>query len=80
MDEESPPLWDLMNAAIFLSVTPFFIELIHTFFFRSFRTSLAPSVQYVTSTPSSEISLSPADTHSPNPTEGGVNNFFISNL
>jgi len=58
--------------AISLASIPIGLELFYIIFRRAHRTSLSPpSQRSITSPSSGEISLSPADSLSPNPTEGG---------
>jgi len=66
-----------MAAEVF-ALIPLVLELFHIIFHRAHRTFLAPPTQRsLTSPPSSEISLSPAETLCPNPIEGGVTDSFV---
>jgi len=78
--EASHSIWTIASAAMLLALTPLCLEFSHMVFHHAYRTTLfplPPPPQHPTSTPSSEITLSPVDSLSPNPTEGCTTNAFV---
>jgi len=67
----------IQRTATSLAVIPLSLEIFHVILHREHRANLDPPQHSLTSPPYSEISLTPADTLSPNPTEGGVTDGFI---
>jgi len=70
----SNSIWYIIFAAVILTATPLFLELFHMIFHRgAHRTSRTSTLSPATS----EISLSPVDSISQNPTDGGATDAFV---
>ena len=68
----------IVCTAISLASIPLFLEFFRMVFHRTHHTSLAPLTQLsLTSPPSGEISLSPSDSFSRNPTENDMTAAFV---
>jgi len=63
--------------ANFLALIPLFLEFFHIVFHHAHRTSLIQSPQSSLTSPSGNISLSPADSLSRDPTQSGVTDGFV---
>jgi hypothetical protein len=70
----SNSIWYIIFAAVILTATPLFLELFHMIFHRgAHRTSRTSTLSPATS----EIFLSPVDSISQNPTDGGATDAFV---